>query len=128
MNLYEKDIEALMDISEYCQDIVFIKARYGNYFELFSEDVIYHNAIAMCVMQISDLAAQISDEFKAIYNGISWDDIKDIKNLVGLKYGSMDTPKLWEAVEKYVPALHDYIDIAYREYCDKITSDLTQGK
>lgn len=126
MNLYEKDIEVLVDISEYCQDIVFIKARYGNYFELFDEDVIYHNAVAMCVMQISELITLISEEFKAIYNGISWDDIKDMRNLVGLKYGSMNTPKLWEAIEKSIPALHDYINIAYREYCDKITSDLMQ--
>lgn len=108
--------QILEHMIEYCAQIDGTVKRFGNSYEVFQNDYIYQNAVAMCILQIGELAGKLTDEFKERYTGMPWRNIKDMRNIMAHHYGSINTETTWETVVNDLPALV--------EYCKKILTEL----
>ncbi len=111
-----RDIDVLKHIVRYCTEVEHTTERFGMSFETFSKDFVYKNAVALCILQIGELTAKLTVEFKETYAQMPWNQIKAMRNIVAHEYGSIDAEILWETVENDIPAL--------KEYCDKILQSL----
>ena len=59
----------------------------------------------MCVVQIGELVAQLSEETKAKNAKIPWRIIKDTRNFYVHAYGAIDIPSVWDTLSSDIPAL-----------------------
>lgn len=59
----------------------------------------------MCIVQIGELVAQLSDEIKALHPAVPWRTIKDTRNFYVHAYGSIDIPSVWETLQQDIPML-----------------------
>ena len=59
----------------------------------------------MCVVQIGELVARLSEEVKAKDVTIPWRIIKDTRNFYVHAYGAIDVPSVWNTLSNDIPAL-----------------------
>ena len=59
----------------------------------------------MCVIQIGELVAQLSEDIKSQNSVIPWRVIKDTRNFYVHAYGSIDVPSVWNTLINDIPAL-----------------------
>ncbi|MPW26000.1 DUF86 domain-containing protein [Alkalibaculum sp. M08DMB] len=98
----------LSHIVDYCNEINNTIERFGNNYEIFSNDSVYQNAVALCVLQIGELTTQFTEDFKNTYNEIPWNQIKALRNMVAHNYGKIDKEILWETISNDIPNLKYY--------------------
>ena len=89
----------------YCDRIAENLARYQNSYESFESDVLLQDACCMCIIQIGELAGQLSEEIKNQNPSVPWRTIKDTRNFYVHAYGSIDIPSVWETLQQDIPAL-----------------------
>ena len=111
-----RDIEILKRIIKYCDEIDESNNDFGYSLENLKIKASYKNAVAMCILQIGELTAHLSDDFKSVYHKMPWQDIKRMRNIAAHHYGSFDTETLWDTIENDIPALHDYCNEIINEY------------
>ena len=58
------DRQRIAHIKTYCEDIADFTDRFGKDFRIFTNDRAYFNAVAMCVLQIGELANALSEPFR----------------------------------------------------------------
>ena len=91
-------------------------SRFGNDFDLYDNDPIFRNAISLCILQIGELVGILSDEYKAFHSEIPWKQIKQMRNIVAHRYGTVDNTITWDVVQKDIPELKQFCeDIEYKE-------------
>ena len=112
--------EILERIIRYCNEIDEAMNHFGRTFEKLEPNTIYKNAVSMCILQIGELTSLLSDDFKAQYREMPWQDIKAMRNIAAHRYGTFDLTKLWETLMDDIPTL--------KEYCKKILSELIQNQ
>ena len=59
----------------------------------------------MCVVQIGELVAQLSEEAKQQNRAVPWRMIKDTRNFYVHSYGAIDLPAVWKTLCEYLPEL-----------------------
>ena len=116
MNSNERNIDILEHIVKYCDEIFDTQSHFGKSFDVFRANSIYKNAVAMCILQIGELSGHLSDDFKAIYNGVPWRNIKGMRNIMAHKYGDISVTTVWEATIDDVPVLRDYCNNILEKY------------
>ena len=70
MKPLDRDFGILRHIVTYCEQIEQTVERFGNSAAVFSNDPIYRNAVALCILQIGELVGTLSDDFKSAYPAI----------------------------------------------------------
>ena len=104
----ERDAEVLRDILEYCGQIDDANRQFKSSKEDFAESSVYRNAVAMCVLQIGELAKHLSDEYKLhTADEVPWHQVQGLRNVVAHEYGKIDTDLLWETITEDIPRLQD---------------------
>ena len=103
-----RNADVLRRIICYCNDISEAIQRFGNDYTVFTQDSVYKNATALCVLQIGELTTHLSEDFKNTYTGIPWTQIKALRNVVAHNYGKIDDESLWETIISDIPKLQDY--------------------
>jgi len=58
------DLQRIFHIKTYCEDIAETIARFGLDYDAFTQDKDYFKSISMSMMQIGELSAGLSDDFK----------------------------------------------------------------
>jgi len=109
----------LMKVVQYADEIGETVSALDLTLEKFKSNHIAKNAIAMCVLQIGELAGSLTDEFKATYDKMPWREIVAMRNRSAHAYSSMDLEFLWNAAKMNVPEL--------KVYCESIISDSDSG-
>ena len=71
----------------------------------------------MCVVQIGELAGQLSEETRRQSASIPWRIIKDTRNYYVHAYGSIDVLSVWDTLQNDIPAL--------RRSCQRILENET---
>ena len=104
----DRNTEVLKRIVDYCIEINKTIDRFGARYENFSNDSVYQNAVALCVLQIGELTTHFTEEFKDIYNEMPWNQIKALRNIVAHNYGKIDKEILWETITNDIPTLQNY--------------------
>ncbi len=92
-------------IIDYCGRIADNLARYSNDFKSFQADYLFQDACCMCVVQIGELAGQLTEETRQQSPGIPWRVIKDTRNFYVHAYGSIDVPSVWQTLTEDIPVL-----------------------
>ena len=115
----KRDELILGKILVYCDRIGKNIARYHGSFEAFRDDLMFQDACCMCVVQIGELVAQLSEKVKAQNPAVPWRVIKDTRNFYVHAYGAIDVASVWETLLEDIPAL--------RASCEEILQrDLTE--
>lgn len=94
----ERDKVIVSKIIAHCKDIEKTHEFFGNYKTLFTdkeEGVIYRNAITMPILQIGELAKQLSEDFLNNHKEIPWKMIIRMRDVVAHHYGSLDFEMVW---------------------------------
>ena len=100
-----RDRIILQKIITYCQRIADNLDRYDLSFSAFESDYLFQDACCMCVVQIGELVAQLSEEVKKQNAMIPWRIIKDTRNFYVHAYGAIDIPSVWDTLANDIPAL-----------------------
>jgi uncharacterized protein with HEPN domain len=108
MNRDRRNITIIKKIAGYCDEILDAQNRFGNTFENLKTDTHYKNSVAMCILQIGELAGHLSDDFRTEYPEMPWQDMKAMRNIAAHDYENFDLEFVWEAMTDDIPALRAY--------------------
>lgn len=89
----------------YCQRIAGNLERYHHDFSAFRSDYLFQDACCMCVVQIGELAGQLSQSARQASPQVPWRVIKDTRNFYVHAYGAIDLASVWETLNRDIPAL-----------------------
>ena len=103
-----RDLSILRHIVSYCDQIEEAVNRFGRDEDLFVSDSVYHNATALCILQIGELVGNLTEEFRLKHTGIPWREIKLMRNIVAHRYGTVDHSITWDVVVNDIPTLKQY--------------------
>jgi uncharacterized protein with HEPN domain len=102
----KNDHERIFHIKTYCEDIAQSIKRFGDSFDVFSNDVDYFNSVSMSIMQIGELSVGLSDKFKnTTRTQVQWEQIKGMRNRFAHAYTSMIQKDIWETAIRDIPIL-----------------------
>lgn len=100
------DLQRISHIENYCEEIEKTILRYGSSFAIFDSDPDYQRSVSFCILQIGELSAHLSDEYKIMTKDrINWSPIKGMRNLVAHSYGSMSREIIWQTAIEDIPTL-----------------------
>ena len=112
-----KDISIVQHMKEYCEDIRRTVNRFGNSFEVFSQDLDYRNSVSMSIMQIGELTGNLSDDFKKQTGSeIPWRLIKGMRNYFAHGYAYMEKKDIFETATQDIPFLEQKFDSILQDY------------
>ncbi len=111
MSESERDLSILEHVVRDCGQIDDTILRFGSDSQIFASDTVYQNAVALCLLQIGELAGHLSETYRAAHPVIPWRQIKALRNIIAHNYGSVDAETAWEIVQEDIPAL--------RRHCEK---------
>ena len=112
------DLQRILKIKEYCDEIADTIARCGNSFEAFDSDKDYQKSIAFSVLQIGEISGGLSAEYRqSTAQSIPWSRIKSMRNIVVHDYGSIRLEIVWQTVQNDIPVL--------KQFCEE---ELAQGQ
>lgn len=100
-----RDVAILQKIIMYCQRITDNLDRFHHDFAVFESDYLFQDACCMCVVQIGELVALLSDDVKCQNTSVPWRVIKDTRNFYVHSYGAIDIHAVWGTLEQDIPAL-----------------------
>ena len=115
MKPLDRDRSILEHIISYCDQIEETMIRFGDHYDIFSDDPIYRNAAALCILQIGELVGKLSEEFRIAHPGVPWRQIKAMRNIVAHSYGTIDPEVTWEVMTEDIPKL--------KSYCNQILTE-----
>jgi len=100
------DYNRIKHIQRYCEDISGTIQRFGDSFEIFSQDIDFYNSVSMSIMQIGELSVGLSDGFKdSTKTQMPWGQIKGMRNHFAHGYATMDKSDIWETATKDIPRM-----------------------
>jgi uncharacterized protein with HEPN domain len=105
---FKRDKEILQKIVGFCNQLDETKKRFGDSEKSLEQDEIYKAAASMFILQIGELTTYLSPEFKKQYNGMPWQDIKDMRNIAAHHYGNFRTHYLWDTMNNDIAPLRGY--------------------
>ncbi len=103
--MQNRDRSVIKHIYRYCREISAELDQIANDKDRFMANSVYKNSLALCVLQIGELVAILSDEYKKEKTSVEWKSIKAMRNVVAHKYGQFDFEVLWETVTEDIPKL-----------------------
>ncbi len=110
-----RDSLILRKIIQYSDEVQTTIDRFSLTRDTFAKDFVAKNAISMCILQIGELAGNLTEEFRTANNNIPWREIKAMRNIAAHNYGEIDVEILWET------AIYDVPDL--KAFCSKMISE-----
>jgi len=110
--LNERDKHIVVRIIKYCDEVKLIIAAFDDSLETLKTNIIYKNAVSMCILQIGELTTHLSKEFLAANTQIPWTSIRRMRNIAAHHYGKFSMEMLHGTIMESVPEL--------KEYCQKL--------
>jgi len=103
------DTIALSKIIKYCEDIDVLMKQYGSDVEKYKTDISFQYSCNMCIIQIGELVARLSDELMDANRQIPWRAIKGMRNLHAHDYENVDLDIVWHTLVSDIPELKEQI-------------------
>ena len=114
----DRDVIVLKKIVQYAEEINGTIVRFEPDFNKFKSDYVLKNAVAMCVLQIGELAGKLTDELTLKYHEMPWRNIISVRNRVAHTYENIDVEILWGIAVKNIPEL--------KAYCENILKEINE--
>lgn len=106
----ERDNSRIGCILSCCTQIGETVQRFGDSYEAFEKDRMYHNACAFCIYQIAEQAGNLSESFRAERTEINWQEIRKMQDLVSDPFAGINLPAAWTAIKEEIPVLRDFCE------------------
>lgn len=120
--MLSRDLQRILKIRDYCLNIQDTVARFGESPEGFLLDSDYQYSIAFSILQIGELTAGLSDEYRdSTKNQMQWSHIKGVRNIIAHDYGKIQLDRIWEIVTEDIPVLKAFCN-------DQLPSEYRQDK
>ena len=98
--------QLLLHMLDYADQIEEANKMFDASVETLSSNSVYRNAVAMCVLQIGELAGKLTEDFRDATNSeIPWRSVRGLRNVVAHTYGKVDSNSLWETITGDIPEL-----------------------
>ncbi len=111
-----RDLQRLEHIYDYCRNIEETVARFGDDFGSFHSDRAYHDLICFYLLQIGELAGDLSEEMRAASSDrMEWGEMKGMRNIVAHHYGSTRLDLVWPTVTRDIPKINAFCEEALEE-------------
>lgn len=104
----KRDVTILQKICSYCNEIKETHDFFKNDKDLFydkEKGFVYRNSITMPILQIGELAKNLSDEFRKEYKGVPWREVMGMRDIFAHHYGSLDYDIAWNTSIADIPDL-----------------------
>ena len=106
------DLQRILHILDYCNDVGGTIARFGNSYEVFQKDTDYQRSVAFSILQIGEISGGLSLEYRqSTADRIQWGPMKGMRNWVAHRYGEMSLETIWETAVIDIPVL--------KQFCEK---------
>ena len=106
-----RDVQLLEHIYDYCVSIDETVVRFGDDFDHFHADKAYHDLVCFYLLQIGELAGELSAELRAASSDrMEWGQMKGMRNIVAHHYGSIRLDIVWNTVKKDIPPLKAFCE------------------
>ncbi|MBR4546137.1 MAG: DUF86 domain-containing protein [Oscillibacter sp.] len=99
----------------YCREIEEAHRHFREDKSLFCDrenGAVYRNAVSMPLLQIGELAKNLSDEFRACHSEIPWRDAMRMRDLFAHHYGAVDYEQTWDTSHSSVLELKRCLETA----------------
>ncbi|MBE6761793.1 MAG: DUF86 domain-containing protein [Ruminococcaceae bacterium] len=106
----DRDLNIIEKIYKYCLQIDEAHNMFNQNYEIFKINSVYKNSVCLCLMQIGELANNLSENFKTDNKDIPWREIRGMRNIVAHEYGHIDYEIVWETIEDSVPELKKFCE------------------
>lgn len=98
----------------YCQDILesgtaILSYVHGVTCDAFVQDRMRYSAVIREFEIIGEAVGKLSEELKAEYPEIPWQDVKDFRNLLAHEYFGVDLEIVWNTIRNDLPMLMDAV-------------------
>lgn len=103
-----RDLEIIKKIKKYCDSIERLKGSFAQTQNVFEGEEIYQAASGMFIIQIGELAKNLSSEFISSYPEIPWHQIKGLRNIYAHEYHNVDKDMIWETIVYDIPVLSKF--------------------
>ncbi len=80
----------LQKMLNYCEQIEGTLERFNHDKDLFCSDYVFFNACNMCIIQIGELAGNISDNFREAHPEVPWKELRGLRNIYAHNYQGVD--------------------------------------
>lgn len=110
MRQADRDNDQLGIIVRYCERLNASLERFGASFDTFAHDVPFQDSCALCLIQIGEATARLSDEFKAEHPEIDWRRIYGMRCHLVHGYEMFDAEIAWDAIERCIPPLQEFCE------------------
>jgi len=92
-------------IIKYCNICDEAIKEYNATYETYCNKFTFQLAVNMCLLQIGELSAHLSESFKEKHSSIPWRAIKGMRNIQAHDYENLDYDDAWTTITKDVPKL-----------------------
>lgn len=109
----ERDKIIIEKMRKYCVEIQKTHQHFQNDETLFHNEqngFVYRNSVAMPVLQIGELAKNLSEEFRKQHNELPWRAMIRMRDLFAHHYGSLDYAQLWDTSRNGIDEMLRYFD------------------
>jgi len=100
----QRDRLVLGKVITFCKRIADNLHQCSDY-DMFEKNYMCQDACCMCIVQIGELVAVLSEETKATCTNVPWRLIKDARNFYVHNYGAIALDRLWGTLNEDVPLL-----------------------
>ena len=105
------DKQRLTRIRDYCDLVEATVSRFGGTYERFVRDVDFQQSISFSILQIGELAGNLSEELhSATASEMDWSQIRGMRNIVAHHYGKIDLGIVWSVATVDIPRLKTFCD------------------
>ena len=109
----DRDQNIILKMLRYCGQIEATHCQFLENQELFFDEedgFVYRNAISMPILQIGELAKNLSEEFRNAHREVPWRAIMGMRDVFAHHYGSVDYSELWHTSHDDIAALKNYLE------------------
>lgn len=100
-------------IKGYCTDIKRTHESFEDKKDLFyseEEGFIYRNAVAMPVLQIGELAKNLTEDFEQECPNVTWKNFMRMRDVLAHHYVKLDKDILWETTHEEIDNMYVELD------------------
>ena len=110
-----RDWMIIKKINEYAADVMVTIERYELTETSFRDDRIHRHAISMCLLQIGELAGNLTTEFTMTHSSMPWHAMIGLRHRAAHDYGQMDLGIIWQTASLRIPELITFCEGLLKE-------------
>ncbi len=94
----------------YCTEIQTTISRFGDDLNIFLDDKDYRKSVSLSILQIGELAGNLSEDYRNSTAEIPWRQIRGLRNVVAHSYGEVDFETIFEIAHENINDLKSFCE------------------